>query len=152
MAAEAVVAGAAMQAALMSGILDNEWYSPVEVHPLSLGIVLPPPVYMSPSSAFEVADGLTLRVIPKFTIVPTRKSVKVMVPGDQGAGSKVVIKVIEGERLHAKDNRIVGELDITSILSAPSSVDQAEVLDLTMELDVSDQHSEIRLRQGRSVI
>ncbi|KAK8078663.1 Heat shock protein sks2, partial [Apiospora saccharicola] len=132
MAAEAVVAGAAMQAALMSGILDNEWYSPVEVHPLSLGIVLPPPVYMSPSSAFvRTAE----KKLTEFTIVPTRKSVKVMVPGDQGAGSKVVIKVIEGERLHAKDNRIVGELDITSILSAPSSVDQAEVLDLTMELD-----------------
>ncbi|KAK8005865.1 heat shock 70 kDa protein [Apiospora marii] len=119
---EAVVTGAAIYGALLSGHEDSGG-CPVDVHPLSIGI--------------ETADGVTFRVIPKFTAIPTRKSVKIMAPRRQGEESKVIVNVIEGERFYARNNRLLGELDITSILSPTDSAEPADVLSLAMELDAN---------------
>ncbi|KAK7949324.1 Hsp70 chaperone BiP/Kar2 [Apiospora aurea] len=119
---EAVVKGAAIQGAFLSGYSESMG-QPVDIHPLTIGV--------------ESADGLTVPVIRKFTIIPTRKSVKVMAARYHGEESKVVVNVIEGERLRAKDNRLVGELDITGILSPFSSANHTDYFNLSMEIDAN---------------
>ncbi|KAK8135101.1 78 KDA glucose-regulated protein-like protein precursor [Apiospora sp. TS-2023a] len=100
LAGDAVVAGAAIQGAVLFGYADEDMGCPMDIHPLSIGIVMT----LLPLGPFR--DGETKA--NRFTAVPTRKIVKIMAPRDQGEGSKVVINVAEGERLHAKDNLIVG--------------------------------------------
>jgi len=67
-------------------------------------------------------------VIPRNTIIPARKTVNIKVPG----GSKL-IKVIEGERLRAQDNRLIGEINVSSI----SPKGKTDNLIIAMEVDVS---------------
>ncbi|KAK8093412.1 hypothetical protein PG997_000097 [Apiospora hydei] len=132
---EAVVKGAAIQGAFLSGYSESMG-QPVDIHPLTMGVVVP--LFLSIAKGFkESVDGITVPVIRRFTIVPTRKSVKVMATRYQGEESKVVVNVIEGERLRAEDNRLVGELDITGILSPFSSANHTDYFNLSMELDVS---------------
>ncbi|KAK8040186.1 chaperone DnaK [Apiospora rasikravindrae] len=117
---EAVVTGAAMQGGVLSGYSESMG-QPMDIRLLSIGV--------------ESADGLTVPVIRRYTPVPTRKSVKVMTTRYQGQESKVVVNIIEGERLHARDNRLVGELDVSNILSPISSTNRTDYLNLAMELD-----------------
>ncbi|KAK8024953.1 glucose-regulated protein [Apiospora arundinis] len=106
-----VIVGTAMQAA----VFDDEpaMASPVDFHPLSIGIE-------------TAGKGYSLPVIRSYTIVPTRKTISVKA---QGLGN--LIKITHGERLYAKDNRLLGVLDVSSIS------DEAESLLLSMELDAN---------------
>ncbi|KAK7979915.1 hypothetical protein PG989_012372 [Apiospora arundinis] len=70
--------------------------------------------------------GYSLPVIRSNTIVPTRKSISVKT---SGLGN--LIKIMHGERLYAKDNRLLGALDVSSISN------KAETLLVSMELDAN---------------
>ncbi|KAK8129192.1 hypothetical protein PG999_001572 [Apiospora kogelbergensis] len=110
---EAVITGLAMNAAVINGYYEHDTGCVVDVNPLSIGI--------------ETAlDRFTLPVIPRHSVIPTRKTVNIRI-----SKTSKIIKIIEGERLRAGDNRLIGELDVSSI----SPQGKADHLQLAMELD-----------------
>ncbi|CAO2597808.1 Endoplasmic reticulum chaperone BiP [Lemmus lemmus] len=113
---EAVAYGAAVQAGVLSG--DQGDLVLLDVCPLTLGI--------------ETVGGVMTKLIPRNTVVPTKKSQIFSTASDNQP--TVTIKVYEGERPLTKDNHLLGTFDLTGIPPAPRGVPQIEV---TFEIDVN---------------
>merc|ERR1719220_127810 len=115
---EAVAYGAAVQGGVLSGEKDLGDVVLFDVCPLSLGI--------------ETVGGVMTKIIPRNSVVPTKKSQIFSTASDNQP--TVTINVLEGERSMVKDNHHLGKFDLTGIPPAPRGVPQIEV---TFEIDVN---------------
>lgn len=113
---EVVAIGAAIQAAIMAGEYQDKDIVLLDVTPLSLGV--------------ETLGGVFDVVIPRNTTIPTRKS-KIYTTAEDNQTS-VLIKVYQGERPIASENRLLGQFELTGIPPAPRGVPQIEV---TFDID-----------------
>lgn len=110
---EAVAYGAAIQAAILSGVSDKKLDSLllVDVTPLSLGI--------------ETQGGLMANIIDRNTTIPCKRS-KIFTTSSDNQLS-VNIQIFEGERKFTKDNACLGTFNLEGIAPAPRCVPQIEV-------------------------
>lgn len=107
---EVVAIGAAIQGAVLAG--DNSHnVLLLDVTPLSLGI--------------EVEGGITAKIIERNSTIPTKKS-QVFSTAENNQ-TAVDIKVVQGEREMASDNKVLGEFRLSGIPAAPRGIPQIEV-------------------------
>ena len=113
---EVVAMGAAIQAGVLQG--DVKAVLLLDVTPLSLGI--------------ETLGGVSTKLIDKNTTIPTKKSQVFSTAEDNQPA--VSIRVLQGEREMASDNKILGNFELVGIAPAPRGVPQIEV---TFDIDAN---------------
>lgn len=113
---EVVAVGAAIQGAVLAGDVTDVLL--LDVTPLSLGI--------------ETLGGVTTRLIERNTTIPTRKSQIFSTAEDNQ--SAVDIRVLQGEREMARDNKMLGEFRLDGLPPAPKGRPQIEV---TFDIDAN---------------
>lgn len=106
---EVVALGAALQGGILAGDVTDVLL--LDVTPLSLGI--------------ETLGGIATKIITRNTTIPTRKS-QVFSTAEDGQ-TAVDIRVVQGEREFAKDNKMLGQFMLDGIPSAPRGTPQIEV-------------------------
>ncbi|WP_126175042.1 molecular chaperone DnaK [Tsuneonella rigui] len=113
---EVVAMGAAIQAGVLQGDVKDVLL--LDVTPLSLGI--------------ETLGGIMTRMIDRNTTIPTKKSQTYSTAEDNQ--NAVTIRVFQGEREMAQDNKLLGQFDLVGIPPAPRGVPQIEV---TFDIDAN---------------
>jgi molecular chaperone DnaK len=113
---EVVALGAALQGGILAGDVTDVLL--LDVTPLSLGI--------------ETMGGIATKLIERNTTIPTRKS-QVFSTAENGQ-TAVDIRVVQGEREFARDNKLLGQFMLEGIPAAPRGVPQIEV---TFDIDAN---------------
>jgi len=107
---EVVAVGAAIQGGILAGDVEEEMVL-LDVTPLSLGV--------------ETLGAVMTKLIERNTTIPTEKKETFSTAADNQ--SEVTIHVLQGEREFAKDNRTLGQFNLTGIPPAPRGMPQVEV-------------------------